>query len=88
MASWKRKNRPKRDLHFVDADGRVACNPRDREAAHRVEMEGIGTTDTGAVTCRKCRLAIRACLKTRRGRAIGHLGRVQGGEEGESPCGL
>ncbi len=32
----------------------VLCNPRDREAAHRAEMEGIATTDRSAVTCRKC----------------------------------
>ncbi len=37
----------------------VACNPRDREAAHRVEMEGIATDDAAAVTCRKCLLALR-----------------------------
>jgi hypothetical protein len=33
----------------------VLCNPRDREAAHRAEMEGIATDDPAAVTCRKCR---------------------------------
>ena len=32
----------------------VLCNPRDREAAHRAEMEGIATEDRAAVTCRKC----------------------------------
>lgn len=32
----------------------VLCNPRDREAAHRAEMEGIATDDAAAVTCRKC----------------------------------
>jgi hypothetical protein len=31
--------RPKRDLHALDADGMVLCNPRDREAAHRAEMD-------------------------------------------------
>jgi len=25
---------------FPERDGMVACNPRDREAAHRAEMEG------------------------------------------------
>ena len=44
----------KRDLHALDPDGMVLCNPRDREAAHRAEVEGIATTDTSAVTCRKC----------------------------------
>ena len=32
----------------------VLCNPRDKEAAHRAEMEGIATEDDSAVTCRKC----------------------------------
>ena len=30
----------------------VACNPRDREAAHRAEVEGIATADPNAVTCK------------------------------------
>jgi hypothetical protein len=46
--------REKRDLHALDADGMVLCNPRDKEAAHRAEMEGIATDDRTAVTCRKC----------------------------------
>ena len=32
----------------------VLCNPRDKEAAHRAEMEGIATEDPTAVTCKKC----------------------------------
>jgi hypothetical protein len=44
----------KRDLHALDENGMVLCNPRDREAAHRAEMEGIATPDATAVTCRKC----------------------------------
>lgn len=47
--------REKRDLHALDANGMVLCNPRDREAAHRAQMEGIATDDHAAVTCRKCR---------------------------------
>ena len=47
--------RPKRDRHSLTADGMVLCNPRDREAVHRAEMEGIATDDWAAVTCRKCR---------------------------------
>ena len=43
-----------RDLHAIDADGMVLCNPRDREAAHRAQMEGIATDDPATVTCRKC----------------------------------
>jgi len=46
--------RQKRDLHALNQDGVVLCNPRDREAAHRAEMEGIATEDHAAVTCRKC----------------------------------
>jgi hypothetical protein len=47
--------REKRDLHALDREGMVLCNPRDREAAHRAQMEGIATDDHAAVTCRKCR---------------------------------
>jgi hypothetical protein len=32
----------------------VLCNPRDKEAAPRAQMEGIATDDRAAVTCRKC----------------------------------
>ena len=46
--------RQKRDLHALDAEGMVLCNPRDKEAAHRAQMEGIATEDRNAVTCRKC----------------------------------
>jgi hypothetical protein len=46
--------RQKRDLHALNEDGMVLCNPRDKEAAHRAEMEGIATDDRAAVTCRKC----------------------------------
>ena len=47
--------RGKRDLHALDEHGMVLCNPRDREAAHRAEVEGIATEDAAAVTCPKCR---------------------------------
>ena len=49
-----RDRRQKRDLHALNADGMVLCNPRDKEAAHRAEMEGIATDDRARVTCRKC----------------------------------
>ena len=49
-----RDSRQKRDRHALTEDGMVLCNPRDREAAHRAEMEGIATEDRSAVTCRKC----------------------------------
>jgi hypothetical protein len=43
-------------MHLLNEDGMVACNPRDREAAHRAEVEGIATENADAVTCRKCRV--------------------------------
>jgi hypothetical protein len=46
--------RQKRDRHALDQNGMVMCNPRDKEAAHRAEMEGIATDDRAAVTCPKC----------------------------------
>jgi hypothetical protein len=49
-----RDTRQKRELHALDDDGMVLCNPRDREAAHRAQMEGIATEDRDQVTCRKC----------------------------------
>jgi hypothetical protein len=54
-----RDRREKRDLHALNEEGMVLCNPRDKEAAHRAEMEGIATEDRAAVTCRKC-LALRS----------------------------
>jgi hypothetical protein len=49
-----RYRRTKRDLHALDENGMVLCNPRDKEAAHRAEMEGIATDDAVAVTCPEC----------------------------------
>ena len=49
-----RKVRERRDVHLLNADGMLACNPRDREAAHRAQVERIATEDAAAVTCRKC----------------------------------
>jgi hypothetical protein len=49
-----RDTRAKRDLHAFDDEGAVLCNPRDKEAAHRAEMEGIATGDRDAVTCPRC----------------------------------
>jgi hypothetical protein len=54
-----RRKSERRDLHALNEDGMVACNPRDREAAHRAQMEGIATADPAAATCRKCRAALR-----------------------------
>jgi hypothetical protein len=61
-----RTKRGKQDLHFLDANGMVACNPRDREAAHRAEVENIATRNGKAVTCRKCRVVMRNALDKRR----------------------
>ena len=54
MQPMSRDRKQKRDLHALNTDGMVLCNPRDKEAAHRAEMEGIGTDNREAVTCRKC----------------------------------
>jgi hypothetical protein len=59
--------RQKRDLHLLNDDGMVLCNPRDKEAAHRAEMEGIATEDRAAVTCRKCLELMYQRDKTRNG---------------------
>jgi hypothetical protein len=49
-----RDRRTKHDLHALDENGMVLCNPRDKEAAHRAEMEGIAKDNPAAVTCPKC----------------------------------
>src|SRR5512139_506062 len=53
-----KRKRQNQDMHFLGENGMVTCNPRDREAAHRAEVEGIATRNAQAVTCRKCRAAI------------------------------
>jgi hypothetical protein len=58
MKPPSQRNRQNRYLHFVNEDGMVACNPRDREAAHRAEVEGIATDNPQAVTCGKCRALV------------------------------
>jgi ribosome-binding factor A len=55
------------DLHGLDEDGMVACNPRDREAAHRAEVEGIATADFDAVTCARCRTVLARRRRETRG---------------------
>jgi hypothetical protein len=54
MVPISRETRQKRDLHALNENGMVLCNPRDREAAHRAQMDGIATVDRTMVTCRKC----------------------------------
>jgi hypothetical protein len=49
-----RDKRDRRDLHALDEHGMVLCNPRDKEAAHRAQMEGIAMDDRLKVTCRHC----------------------------------
>ena len=61
-----RDRRQKRDRHALTDDGMVLCNPRDKEAAHRAEMEGIATEDRAAVTCRKCLSLLSEYDKARR----------------------
>jgi hypothetical protein len=58
--------RQSQDMHFLNENGTVACNPRDREAAHRAEIEGIATEKPEAVTCKKCLFAIRRSRDTER----------------------
>jgi hypothetical protein len=53
-----RGDRVKRHLHALNADGMLVCNPRDKEAAHRAQVEGIATENSAAVTCKKCRSLI------------------------------
>ena len=65
MKTRERRKRRHRDLHFLNEAGMVACNPRDREAAHRAEVEGIATEDPQAVTCKKCRDIIRMMRSSR-----------------------
>jgi hypothetical protein len=64
-----RDKREKRDLHALNEDGMVLCNPRDREAAHRAQMEGIATEDEKAVTCRKCLALLHQRARDRRSNA-------------------
>jgi hypothetical protein len=66
MRLMSRDRRPKRELHALNEDGMVLCNPRDREAAHRAAMEGIATDDHAAVTCRKCLALLYARDKARK----------------------
>ncbi len=53
-----RDDRTRRDLHALNGDGMLVCNPRDKEAAHRAQIEGIATENPAAVTCKKCRSLI------------------------------
>lgn len=48
-----RDSRQKRDLHAFNEEGMVLCNPRDKEAAQRAQMEGIATEDRAAMIARR-----------------------------------
>jgi len=60
-----RDRRTKRDTHALNEDGMVACNPRDREAAHRAMVERIATNELTAVTCRRCLTILHQLEKVR-----------------------
>jgi hypothetical protein len=60
--------RQKRDLHALDENGMVLCNPRDKEAAHRAQTEKIATDNWEAVTCSKCLSLIYKLNKAQRQR--------------------
>ena len=64
MTKFSRK-RSKQDMHFLNTEGMVACNPRDREAAHRAEVENIATENINKVTCQKCWSVIRQTGKSK-----------------------
>ena len=69
-----RDDRTKRDLHALDENGMLVCNPRDREAAHRAEVEGIATNDRDAVTCPRC---ITALARERRASSLAERRRMR-----------
>ena len=54
QSQMPRDKRQKQDLHALDGDGMVLCNPRDKEAALRAQTEKIATDNWKAVTCGKC----------------------------------
>ena len=56
----RQQKRSKKDMHWLTAEGMVACNPRDKEASHRAAVQGIATENIDEVTCKKCWEKIRA----------------------------
>lgn len=50
----KNDDRSSRDVHALDREAMVLCNPRDKEASHRAAMGDITTDEGNEVTCRKC----------------------------------
>ncbi len=55
----RQQKREKKDIHWLTAEGMVACNPRDKEASHRAAVQGIATEIQEDVTCKKCWVKIR-----------------------------
>ena len=56
------------EVHWRNAQGTVACNPRDREAAHRADQGKLVVADApGDVTCRKCRAVLHTTSREERG---------------------
>jgi len=49
-----RDKRQKRELHALNEEGMVMCNPRDKEAALRAQTRNIATYEWKKVTCLKC----------------------------------
>lgn len=66
MTGRRKRERKNPEVHLLDDDGMVACNPRDREAAHRAEMDGIATSDPAGVTCKTCRQLAARLQRSRR----------------------
>ena len=64
MTRFSRK-RSKQHIHYLTEESTLACNPRDREAAHRAEVENIATDNINKVTCKKCWSAMRQSGKYR-----------------------
>ncbi len=59
----------KREVHWLNAQGMVACSPRDREAAHRAAQgKLLVALNAGGVTCRNCKSVIRS-VETRKTKA-------------------
>jgi len=54
MLSRQNKRPGKKSMHYIAEDGMLICNPRDKEAAHRAEVEAIATENKKLVTCKKC----------------------------------
>ena len=50
--------RATREVHALDENGMVLCNPRDREAAHRADVGDIAIGEGDAVTCTKCQALV------------------------------